>query len=128
MTYRHMLYLFILMIAGCAAPAASRSDASRVAFDIQDKSYDEVWRAMVNITGRQLTVIENNKTAGTLKARRGVVMGPWGDVISFTIRPTGNGAPSYTIEMQSLDHPDVPFSTQDWVNTFIYRIKTELGQ
>jgi hypothetical protein len=128
MKYRNMLWLVAMLLFACTTAAATQPRANSVVFEVHSSSYDEVWQAATSVADRLLTVTESDKRAGTLKASRGVVMGPWGDVVDFSIRPVKNDASTYRIEISSLKHPDTQLSRQDWVNTMIYRIKAELQQ
>jgi hypothetical protein len=129
MRYSGILWIAIMLIAGCtSAVPAEGAGANDITFDIQGKTYDEVWSAIESVSGQSLTITERNKAAGILKATRGVVMGPWGNDVEFSVRPAHNGAPEYLVELESTKQRASRLPTEDWANTMEYKIKAELGQ
>jgi hypothetical protein len=63
-----------------------------------------------------------------LRAEKGVGMATWGEVVGIFVRTTSNGAPVYTIEVQSLKRSRIQITGQDWTTTMISGIKAELDQ
>jgi hypothetical protein len=55
-------------------------------------------------------------------------MTTWGEVVGIFVRPTSNGAPVYTVEVQSLKRSRLQITGQDWTTTMISGIRAELGQ
>jgi hypothetical protein len=94
MQYRNMLWAVVILVAGCAstAPIDVGSNESEVTFAVQDRTYDEVWATLERVAEHNLTIVDSNKAFGTLKATRGVLMGPWGDVVIFSVKPAHSGA------------------------------------
>ncbi|MGO8754273.1 MAG: hypothetical protein ACLQHK_03475 [Gallionellaceae bacterium] len=128
MKFRGILWLFAMLIAGCTSAASTDAESSEVTFEVQGKTYDEVWSALERVAGQSLTIIDENKAAGSLKASRGVVMGPWGNEVEFSVRPAHSGASQYSIELESTKQAESRLPTSDWANTMVYKIKAELGQ
>ena len=134
MKYRNIPWFVIALLTACANTGAGvdtgavkpPSADNSVTFQVQNPSYDKVWLVTDEVTSRLLTITDSDKQTGTLKASRGVVMGPWGDVIRLSIRHTG--ADDYAIRIQSLKHPDANLARLDWINTLIHRIKVRLRQ
>ncbi len=121
--------IFVLMaISGCATIDTPQPGAGGTSFQVRGKTYDEIWRAIVRTTSRSLTVVENNKQAGILKAEKGAGITSWGEVVGVFVRPTSNGAPVYTIEVQSLKRSRAQLTGQDWTSTIISGVKAELHQ
>lgn len=121
--------IFALMsISGCATIDTLQPGTGGSSFEIRGKTYDEVWKAVVRTASRSLTVVESNKETGTLRAEKGVGMATWGEVVGVFVRPTSNGAPVYTIEVQSLKRSRVQLTGQDWTSTMIVGVKAELDQ
>lgn len=126
-----LLAAFILVLAstsGCATIDTLQPGTGGSSFEIHGKSYDEIWKAVVRTASRSLTVVESNKETGTLRAEKGVGMATWGEVVGVFVRPTSNGAPVYTIEVQSLKRSRVQLTGQDWTSTMIAGVKAELDQ
>ena len=118
----------LLSISGCATIDTLQPGTGGSSFEIRGKTYDEIWKAVVRTASRSLTVVESNKEAGTLRAEKGVGMATWGEVVGVFVRPTSNGAPVYTIEVQSLKRSRVQLTGQDWTSTMIAGVKAELDQ
>ena len=115
-------------ISGCATIDTLQPGTGGSTFEVRGKSYDEIWKAVVRTASRSLTIVESNKEAGTLRAEKGVGMATWGEVVGIFIRPISNGAPVYTVEVQSLKRSRVQITGQDWTSTMISGIKAELDQ
>lgn len=129
MRYRGILWIAVMLMAGCtSAVPAEDAGANEITFDIQGRTYDEVWSAIESVAGQGLTITERDKSAGTLKATRGVLMGPWGNDVEFSVRPAHSGASGYLVELESTKQRDSRLPTEDWANTMEYKIKAELGQ
>lgn len=117
-----------LSISGCATINTLQPGTGGSTFEVRGKSYDEIWKAVVRTASQSLTIVESNKKTGTLKAEKGAGFATWGEVVGIFVRPTSNGAPVYTVEVQSLKRSRVQITGQDWTLTMISRIKAELDQ
>lgn len=120
--------LLALSISGCATVDTLQSGTGGSTFEVRGKTYDEIWKAVVRTASRSLTIVESNKESGTLRAEKGAGMATWGEVVGIFVRPTSNGAPVYTVEVQSLKRSRLQITGQDWTTTMISGIKAELGQ
>ncbi len=120
--------VIVLFISGCATINTLQPGMGGSTFEIRGKSYDEIWKAAIVTASRSLTIVESNKETGTLKAEKGAGMATWGEVIGIFVRPSSNGAPVYTIEVESLKRSRIQITGQDWTMTMIFGIKAELGQ
>ena len=87
-----------------------------------------MWRAANAVASRSLTIVESSKGTGTLRAEKGVGLTTWGEVVGIFIRPSVNGAPVYTVEVQSLKRSRFQITGQDWTLTVVAGMKAELGQ
>lgn len=127
---RHwIIHLFaILSISGCATVGSLQPGTGGSTFEVGGKSYDEIWKAVVRTASRSLTIVESNKEAGILRAEKGAGMSTWGEVVGIFVRPTKNGAPVYSVEVQSLKRSRVQITGQDWTPAMISGIKAELDQ
>lgn len=122
-------FIFVLTsLSGCATIDTLQPGTGGSSFEVRGKTYDEIWKAVVITAGRSLTVVESNKQSGTLKAEKGAGLFTWGEVVGIFVRPTSNGAPVYTIEVQSLKRARGQLTGQDWTSTMITGIKAELDQ
>ena len=126
---RWITWLFVaVFISGCATVDTLQPGTGGSTFEIRGKSYDEIWKAVVITASRSLTIVESNKETGTVRAEKGAGMTTWGEVVGIFVRPTSNGAPVYTVEVQSLKRSRIQITGQDWTTTIISGIKAELGQ
>lgn len=120
--------LAVVLVTGCATMDDLHPDAGGTVFHVRGKTYDEIWRAVTLTASRQLTIIENNKNTGILKAEKGVGLTTWGEVVGVFVRPAGNGAADYAIQVQSLKRSRMQITGQNWTETIVSGIKGELGQ
>ncbi|MBW2569926.1 MAG: hypothetical protein JRE47_11325 [Deltaproteobacteria bacterium] len=124
---RWIICLFVIMsISGCATIGSLQPRTGGSTFEVRGKSYDEIWKAVVKTASRSLTIVESNKEAGNLRAEKGAGMATWGEVVGIFVRPTKNGAPVYSVEVQSLKRYRLQITGQDWTSTMISGIKAEL--
>lgn len=122
-----VICLFVaLSISGCATIDTVQPGTGGSTFQVRGKSYDEIWKAVVRTASRSLTIVESNKETGTLRAEKRAGMATWGEVVGIFVRPTSNGAPVYTVEVQSLKRSRVQITGQDWTTAMISGIKAEL--
>lgn len=119
--------LAILVLAACATTDSLQPGAGGSTFEVRGKSYDDIWKAVVTVAGRSLTIVESDKSAGVLKAEKGVGLTTWGEVVGIYVRPATGGATSYTVEVQSLKRSRAQITGQDWTTTMVSGIKAELG-
>lgn len=131
MKHTVLLAAFVLVLAslsGCATIDTLQPGTGGSSFEVRGKTYDEIWKAIVRTASHSLTIVESNKETGTLRAEKGVGMATCGEVVGVFVRPISNGAPVYTIEVQSLKRSRFQLTGQDWTTTMIAGIKAELDQ
>lgn len=124
---RLIVALAILVLAACATTDSLQPGTGGSTFEVRGKSYDEIWKAVITVAGRSLTIVESDKSAGILKAEKGVGLTTWGEVVGIYVRPATGGAASYTVEVQSLKRSRAQITGQDWTTTMVSGIKAELG-
>jgi len=118
----------LFFLSGCATIDTLQPGAGGSTFEVRGKTYDEVWKAVVTTASRSLTIVESNKDKGTLRAEKGAGISTWGEVVGVFVSPYENGAPLYTVEVQSLKRSRMQITGQDWSTTMISGIKAELNQ
>jgi hypothetical protein len=118
--------ILVLLLSGCAT-LDTVQPGSGSTFEVRGKTYDEVWNAVQATAQRTLTVVESNKGTGSLRAERGVGLTTWGEVVGIFVRPTRNGAPAYTVEVQSEKRLRYQLTGEEWTSTILDGIKAELG-
>lgn len=96
--------------------------------EIRGKTYDEVWKAVVRVSGTTLTITESDRHSGTLRAEKAAGMATWGEVVGVFVRPLTPTASTYTVEVQSRKRSVMQITGQDWAPTLIAGIKAELDQ
>lgn len=124
---RLIALLAVLVLAACATTDSLQPGTGGSSFEVRGKSYDDIWKAVVTVAGRSLTIVESDKAAGILKAEKGVGLTTWGEVVGIYVRPATSGAAVYTVEVQSLKRSRAQITGQDWTTTMVSGIKAELG-
>ncbi|MCK6405940.1 MAG: hypothetical protein L6Q60_07970 [Rhodocyclaceae bacterium] len=124
---RLIALLAVLVLAACATTDSLQPGTGGSSFEVRGKRYDDIWKAVVTVAGRSLTIVESDKAAGILKAEKGVGLTTWGEVVGIYVRPATSGAAVYTVEVQSLKRSRAQITGQDWTSTMVSGIKAELG-
>lgn len=124
---RLIALLAVLVLAACATTDSLQPGTGGSSFEVRGKRYDDIWKAVVTVAGRSLTIVESDKAAGILKAEKGVGLTTWGEVVGIYVRPATSGAAVYTVEVQSLKRSRAQITGQDWTTTMVSGIKAELG-
>lgn len=122
---------FLLLLAAIATlPSCATVDSlqpgSGRKFLVQGKSYDEIWKAAVRSMSRNLTIVESDKTRGLIRSEARAGIATWGEVVGVFISPPNPGAPTYTVEVESLKRSMVQITGQDWETAIITSIQAEL--
>ncbi|MBU2574629.1 MAG: hypothetical protein KKH28_11190 [Elusimicrobia bacterium] len=117
--------LAFAVLSGCAT-IGSLGPGSGQTFEVTGKSYNEIWKAAVTVITRSLTIVENDKAGGNLKAEAKAGMMTRGEVVGVFIRPTSANASRYTVEVLSLKRSQMQITGQNWEPTMIAGIKAEL--
>jgi hypothetical protein len=121
--------LAALTITGCATTDTlqpGKSDSAK--FTVENKTYDQVWKASVKAVSSQLTIVQKSKENGIIKAEKGVGMATWGEVVGVFISPAGTAATKFMVEVQSYKRSRLQITGQDWTQTIVTAIETELDQ
>ena len=119
--------LAMLVLTACATTDSLQPSTGGSTFEVRGKTYDDIWKAVITVAGRSLTIVENDKSAGILKAEKGVGLTTWGEVVGIYVRPASSAAAVYTVEVQSLKRSRAQITGQDWTTTMVSGIKAELG-
>jgi hypothetical protein len=127
MTARRTVLLALIAFAAGCATTDTLEPGSGTTFEVRGRTYDQIWKAAVATASRQLTIVEQNRDTGTIKAESRVGLTTWGEVVGVFIRPAKPGAKLYTVEVQSQKRAKVQFTGQDWTQTMVSGIKSELG-
>ena len=123
-----LMAIAAMALSGCATIDTLQPGRGGSMFEVRNKSYDEVWKAVVTTASRSLTIVQSDKESGTLKAEKAVGMATWGEVVGIFVRPATNGNAVYTVEVQSLKRYQIQITGQDWTATMVAGIKAELDQ
>jgi hypothetical protein len=117
----------LLFCMGCATVDSLQRGAGGATFLVQNKSYDEIWRAAILAVGKQLTIVESDKSSRTIKAERAIGVATWGEVVGVFITPDSTDSHTFEVEVESLKRDQVQVTGQDWTMTIVEGIKAELG-
>jgi hypothetical protein len=122
--------LSILCVVSLCASCSTIDDLQRgggTKFLVQNQSYDKVWQASILVVSRQLTIVETDKSTGTIKAEKGAGMTTWGEVVGVFISPDETARNTFVVEVESLKRDSGQITGQDWTLTIVEGIKAELG-
>lgn len=109
-----LILMFVGLISGCATIGSLQPGSGGSTFEVQGKSYDEIWKASVRAMSSNLTIVESDKASGTIKSEARAGMATWGEVVGLFIRPTSAGADKYTIEVLSMKRMQTQITGQNW--------------
>jgi len=118
--------LIALLLAGCTGMETVRPDTGEGSkFAVYRRSYDEVWDAAVSIAGQRLTLVEADKSTGTIKAED--LDGTFGEMLGIFVSPPHDGEKRYIVEVLSLlkNRPQIP--GKDAEPQIIAEIKNKLA-
>ena len=132
LTMKSLLKTFVLAIMMLCLPGCNTIDSVKpgkgVTFQVRGKTYDQVWKASVAVMSRQLTLVEDSKERGYVRAEAKMGFATYGEVVGVFITQAGQNAPVHTIEVVSLKRSSLQITGQDWTRTIIAGIKAELGE
>jgi hypothetical protein len=121
--------LALLTITGCATTDTLQPGKSgSTKFTVQGKTYDQLWKASVKAMSSQLSIVEKSKESGVIKAEKGAGVSTWGEVVGVFISPANKQSDKYVVEVQSYKRHRLQVSGQDWTQTIVTAIETELDQ
>jgi hypothetical protein len=124
-----IVVLTSLTITGCATTDTLKpGNSGSTKFNVSGKSYDQVWKASVRAMSTNLTIVEKSKEQGYIKSEKGVGMATWGEVVGVFISPANKPAEKYQVEVQSFKRSRLQITGQDWTQTVVTNIETELDQ
>lgn len=130
---KHALLSSLLAVAalvgftGCNT-VDSLKPGKGVTFNVTGRTYEQIWKASVAVMSRQLTIVEDEREHGFIRAEAKAGMMTYGEVVGVFITPTTPNAGTYKVEVVSLKRSAIQITGQDWTRTIITGIKAELGQ
>jgi len=124
------LIVFVILIgfilSSCATVGGLRPGSGST-FEVQNHSYDQVWKAAVTAVTRSLTIVESDKNAGIIKAEKGAGVTTWGEVVGVFIYPADTNSRRFTVEVTSQKRSQLQITGQNWERTIIEGMKAELN-
>jgi len=126
---KFVIALSLLMLAGCATTDSLKPGrAGSEKFTVTGKTYDEVWKSSVKAMSNNLTIVEKSKEQGYIKSERGVGIATWGEVVGVFISPANKPSDKYQIEVLSYKRSRLQITGQNWTQTVVTAIETDLDQ
>ncbi len=129
MKYPHIHTLWIillsLLLSSCATIEDLRPGTGSV-IDIKGHTYDQIWKAAVKATNKNLTIVYNNKSRGEIRAEAAAKIASWGEVVGVFITPTTPKAPKYTVEVVSQTRSKIQITGQNWERSILASIQVDL--
>ena len=104
----------LLTATGCASMDDVQRGTGR-SVEIQNRSYEEIWRAALRVADAHFTILEQDQQRGIIHAERTMhFMGEWGDWVGIFITPSHPGAGRYVVEVVKRKKLRTQVSGQDW--------------
>ena len=129
MKYPHIhalwIVLFSLLLSSCATIEDLRPGTGSV-IDIKGRTYDQIWKAAVKATNKNLTIVYNNKSRGEIRAEAAAKIASWGEVVGVFITPTTPRASKYTVEVVSQTRSKIQMTGQNWERSILASIQVDL--
>jgi hypothetical protein len=122
-----ILLFLALSVTGCAGTDSIQSRTWNSNFEVQGKTYDEIWDA-TRKSVRRLAQTSGDKAAGILRAEKRSGRASEGEAVVVTITPAENGADVYSISVQNILSQAVSGRGQDLASRTAASIQSELGQ
>ena len=122
-----ILLFLALSVTGCAGTDSVQSRTWNSNFEVQGKTYDEIWDA-TRKSVRRLAQTSGDKAAGTLRAEKRSGRASEGEAVRVTITPAENGADVYSVSVQNILSQAVSGRGQDLASRTAASIQSELGQ
>ncbi len=107
------LTLLATLVAGCQTIADVPPGAGKKEV-VQGHTYDQVWDSAYQVAAKHLTVVEHNKSAGTILAEEPVSVWSYGAWVGIYITPPTPGAGAYTVEVVSRKRQAFDIGVGDW--------------
>lgn len=123
---RLCMFLFIGILTACATVESLRPGTGSV-LTIQGKSFEQIWKAAVKATNKNLTIVYNNKQRGEIRAEAAAKLASWGEVVGVFVSPTTPNAPKYTVEVVSQKRSKIQLTGQNWERSILASIQVDLG-
>lgn len=114
-----------LVLLGCATIGGLRSGGGST-FKVENRTYDQVWKAAVMVVSRSLVIVQSDKKAGVIKAEKGVGVATWGEVVGVFIQPADVNSKRFIVEVTSKKRSRLQITGQNWERTIIEGMKAEL--
>jgi hypothetical protein len=114
------------LIAGCVSVARVEPGAGSE-LPVDGRTYDEVWRAAVNVVSRSLSIsVGTSKERGEIQAEGGGGRFSPGEMVGVFIKPANTPSGRYVVEVVSRKRASVPLIGPNSEKTIIEGLKTEL--
>ena len=118
------LIVIFFALAGCSTSGGIQPGSGST-FEVQGRSYDDVWTAAVTVSTRIITIESSDKATGTIRGHVRAGITTWGEVVAVFI--TQKGDMNHTVEVVSNKRSKLQVTGQNWEQTIIAGIKAELN-
>ncbi len=125
---RNLLTLLcaIFLISGCAFNNQSLAEKMMSTLEVEGRSYDDVWRAILKVAEAKLVITESNSSTGFVKAEMLDDYFPLSEVIGIYLKPSDKNPNGYVVEFIDLKEEDVKITSQAWTITLASDLRREL--
>lgn len=125
-TFTLLAAMMGFMLSGCATIGSLRPGSGST-FEVENRTYDQVWKAAVTAVSRSLTIVESDKNSGIIKAEKRAGGTTWGEVVGVFIQPADANSKRFTVEVTSKKRYQLQITGQNWERTIIEGMKAELN-
>jgi hypothetical protein len=112
---------------GCSTIDGLQPSDTGITVEVENKSYNEVWKSAVSAMSTNLAIVEMNKGAGVIKSEAPAGMATWGEVIGLFVTPVTPTANSYSIRVVSKKRSTYQITGQNWAPGIAARIQADLA-
>ncbi len=117
----------MFLLSGCLANSVFSYKELSPIVKVKNKSYDEVWNAVLRVAGKELTISKNNKKAGMIIAEKVHSYYPLSEVIGIQIRPDRKTPKTYNVKFIDLKGEELKHTSHNWTVSLASDLKHELG-
>lgn len=118
-----------LIFGGCAGVGSLKPGGGLI-LEVEDRTYEQVWKAAVAAVGNHLAIVESDKKAGIIKSEMGMLGGMlpmFGEVVGVFIQPAKSGSNRFKVEVISKKKYKLDWLAKNWGPRIREEIKLELG-
>lgn len=119
------MVLSISLLSGCAT-IGSLQPREGAFFQVNDRTYEQVWESAIKVASRSWNIVETNKQGGIIKAERTTGITSGGEVVGIYISPPTQDSKTFTVEVVIKKQGQIQVTGHNWEKTIVEGMKAEL--